>query len=52
MAAVCCRFWYMPIQPTPAGPSNNAATFIRSTPNVTLSTDDTPMMDEERRMVR
>jgi len=42
----------MPIKPTPAGPSSSAATFILSTPNTTLSTDEAPMMDEERRMVR
>jgi hypothetical protein len=46
------RFMYRPANPTPAGPSRMAAAFIFTIPANTFTTDDAPLIDEDRRIVR
>ena len=50
--AVAIRLCSRPIKPMPAGPSNTAATFMRSKPTRILITDAPPMIDDERRIWR
>lgn len=52
VAPAVMRLRIKPMIPTPAGPRIRAATLVRTSPISTLRTDDTPIMELERRICR